>query len=289
MILTTPGHDYAKPKPEKKYLVQAIGDKGSEDLDWKPHHCHVEDIEAKEAGEELARAREHAEWIDLQRAVQNLPLDLNLLIRDTMFNDIFGPGKEIIFPYEGPTYLQHSRALDRKLYEKYSSIYYCQNIWVIGKGSVGGLIETNEGATPTVLSKIKKVTLKWTWRDAMNSAPTRPFVQEYVESEMNKGGAERFDNLEVMEKFARICLDVEDELLRTWSYKLYELGALQLNNLVIDAREAFAPDGEFLGLAAAHRWEKSIRPPSHLHIWTPGDDNNDMAKQIFQIIAGKYS
>lgn len=288
MILTTPGRDYANLKPETKSPMHTIRDQDVDDLDNKPHCCHIEDVEAREAGEKVAGVGENADWINLQRAVEKLPVELNLLIRDTMLKEIFGPGKEVILPYDGSTYLQHFRALDRRLHEKYSHIYYCENMWVIREGSVRWLIKIKEGPIPRVLLKIKNVTLKWTWRDAMNSAPARAFIQEHIDSEMQKGGADGFDNLEVMEDFAGICMEVEDELLITWSDRLYQIGSLQLDTLVIDAREAFAPDGEFMGLWAAHRWTKPVHRPRHLYIWTPNDDK-DLAEQMYAMIAGKYS
>ena len=261
--------------------MHAIRDQDVDDLDCKPHCCHVEDIEAREAGKELARARENADWINLQRAVQNLPIELNFLIRDIILKEIFGPGKEIILPCDGSTYLQQFRALDRRLHEKYSHIYYCENMWVIGEGSAGWPIKCYE-EIPSNLLKIKNVTLKWTWRDAMNTAPTRPFIQEYMDSEMQKRGANGFDNLDVMRNFAGVCTDVAHKLLMKWLERMYGIGHLQLDTLVIDAREAFAPDGEFLGLMAAHHWTKSILRPRHLYFWVPNHDN-DLAEQMCAI------
>lgn len=288
MILSTPGCNYANPKAEDRYLLSAIGDEDVDDTDWKPDYAHAQDVAAEEAREKLARAREQAEWINLQHAVQSLPLDLNLLIRDTMLEEIFGPGKEIVFPYEGPTYVQHFRALDRQLYHRYSCIYYCQNTWVFGEGYVSWLIEHGKLAIPRVLSKIRNVNLKWTWRDVVNNGPARPDIQKHIDWEMKMAGAEGFDNIKVMQRFQWTCTKVTTELQHIWLEKLREIGSMQLDHLVIDAREAFAPDGEFLGLKAARRWTKSMHLPYYLEIWAPVH-NEDLAEQIFQIITRRYS
>ena len=287
MILTTPGRDYRVPISEIEYPVPAIGDEDLNDSDWKSNYCHNEDSEAKEEREALARAREHAAWIRLQKAVQSLPLDLKLLIRDTLLEGVFGPGREIVYPYEEPTYLGYFRALDRRLYDKYSHIYYCQNTWVIAEGSASWLIEYNHFITPEVCSKIRNITLRWTWRDAMDVGPIRPDVEDYIDREMKAAGAGGFDNWEIMGKYYITCPRVEWELEIIWLQKSREIGCMQLDNLVIDAREAFAPDGKFLGLEAARCWAVSDKPPYYLEVWAPNRDNY-LADQMLDIVSRRY-
>ena len=288
MILTTPGRDYRVQISEIEYPVPAIGDEDLHVPDLRRSHCHIEDVEAEEQSEELARAREHAAWISLQEAVQSLPLELNLLIRDTMLEELFGPGKEIVYPYKGPAYVQHFRALDRHLYNTYSHIYYCRNMWVIEEGSESGLLRYNHSIAPEIPSKIKNLTLRWTWRDALDIDPVRRNIQDYIDREMEAAGAGGFDNLKVLRDFDTTCYEVECELEHIWFRKSYEIGCMQLDYLVIDAREAFAPDGKFLGLEAARWWAESSQPPPHLDTWAPNDDEN-LAEQIFDLVIARYS
>lgn len=161
-------------------------------------------------------------------------------------------------------------------------------MWVIGEGSAKKLIETSNSTTPTILSRIRNITLKWTWRDAREHGPIQPDVQKYVDAMMEMEGPEDFDNVKVMLKFKWACTNVTSELDHIWWQKSREIGSMNLHVLVIDAREAFAPDGEFLGLEAAHEWEESDHPPYYLEIWAPENGEN-LAGQIFAIISGKYA
>lgn len=154
-------------------------------------------------------------------------------------------------------------------------------MWVIGEGLAKGLIEKSNLATPTTLSRIRNVTLKWTWRDARKHGPIQPDVQKYIDTVMEREGAEDFDNLEVMLKFDRACTNVTNELHHIWWEKSREIGSMDLHMLVIDAREAFAPDGEFLGLEAARDWEESEHSPCYLRIWAPDNDE--------RLAEGRYS
>ena len=202
MILTTPGRVFVIPEllplQPPNYSLGRVGVIyfGYRPNHWKFSRDLLEDFRAKKAW-----AHEQAAWVSLQRDIQNLPLDLNLLIRDALYGEVFGPGKDIVFPYEGRAYMEQLRALSRRLYEQYSNIYYCENMWVIGEGSAKSWIETSNLATPTILSRIRNITLKWTWMDARKYGPIRPNVQEYVDVMMATKGAEDFDNLEVMWKF----------------------------------------------------------------------------------------
>lgn len=284
IILTTPGRNYAIPKPLNK-------DAGRINVNahaYKPNYWRFLDGVVKNVEGKKSWAHDQADWISLQRAIQDLPLELNLLVRDTLFEELFGPGKEIIFPYEGRTYTEQFRALDRRLYDKYSYTYYCENKWVIGEGSAKWLIEASKKAMPPILPRIRNIALKWSWRDAERHGPIQPGVQRFINTEMEIRGAEEFDNLHVMQKFKDTCNNATSELLLIWWGKSTEIGKMQLDMLVIDAREAFAPDGEFLGLDAARQWEESDRPPYIMEIWVPNDDKN-LADRIVDIIVGRYS
>lgn len=289
IILTTPGRDFAIPEPlllsppNHNLRSGSVTSYSGWPNNWNFSNGFFNDVEVKKVS-----ANEEVDWMSLQRAIQNLPLELNLLIRDTLYEEIFGPGKEIVFPYKGRAYMEHFRALSRPLYDKYSYIYYSENMWVIEDGPAKGLIEASYMATPTILSRIRNITLKWTWWDAENPGPIPPDVQHCIDLEMEMKGAENFDNLDVMWKFKSMCNEITNELHHIWWAKSREIGSMDLDMLVIDAREAFAPDGEFLGLEAARQWEESNHPPNDLEIWAPNNDQ-DLADQIYNIIRGKYS
>ena len=223
------------------------------------------------------------EWIKLQQAVQNLPLDVNLVIRDALLEQSFGPGKEIVFPINEPSYLQHFRALDRQLLDKYHYIYYSQNMWFIEEGPATWLMQYAYEFMPYQFSQIRNLTLKWTCKDYCGEGlEAATFLDWCIE----EGGTEGLDNLQTMFDFSKLCEKVREELEFTWWNKMELISSMELEYLVIDARDAFAPDGQYLGLRTAHdcNWTRFSNFPDHLRVLAP---DNDLADQIYDILVTK--
>ena len=248
-------------------------------------HSGGPSVDDKKAGPAcVGSSTESSEWVKLQGAIQGLPMDVNLLIRDSLHEEIFGPGKEIVFPLHEPRYLQHFRALDRHLYKKYHYIFYSQNMWVIEEGPGDSIFQYPRDTKAYQLSQIKNLTLKWTPRDRNWEELD---VGQFIDLHTKEGGADGMDNVQAVYDFLRICEGATYELRNTWWKKLEEvLTMTHLDSLIIDARDAFAPDGEYLGLTAARDcdWSRSSILPKNLQVLAP---DSDLVGQIYDVIVAK--
>lgn len=288
-ILATPGRD--PTKHSRRNREQYAGSCDSLEWMFQELRAHlqgpdVEDEKARPMGDKCDLASSEnggSEWMRLQLAVQNLPLDVNLLIRDALLEESFGPGKTIVFPIYEPSYLQHFRALNRQLEDKYHYIYYSQNMWVIEEGPADWKFQYSYEFMPYQFSQIRKLTLAWTRRDYHWEGLE---IEQFIDWQIEEGGTEGMDNLRAMGDFAMICDKATHELKHTWGLKLDMMSSMKLEYLIIDARDAFAPDGQYLGLAAAHecRWSRFSNFPIYLQVLAPG---SGLADQIYKILVAK--
>lgn len=283
-ILTTPGRNPTEHSDEMDHRHTD----NSKRVEWLSRELKTvlggPNVDDKKVGLAcVTSSNESVKWVELQRAIQGLPLDVNLLIRDSMHEDIFGPRKKIVFPLREPSYLQHFRALDRQLYNKYHYIFYSQNMWVIEEGHGDPIFKYAKDTMPYQLSQIRNLKLKWTRRDCnWEELDVGKFINLYTK----EGDADGMDNMRACYDFLRISEMATHELKRTWSKKLDEVSMMPLDSLIIDARDAFAPHGDYLGLITAHncKWSRYSILPKNLQVLAP---DSDLAGQIYDIIVAK--
>ena len=279
-ILTTPGRNPTEHSDEMDYRHTDNHERVDRLFRELKSHSGGSKVDGKKAAPACVdSSNENSKWVKLQRAIQGLPLDVNLLIRDSMHEEIFGPGKEIVFPLREPRYLQHFGALDRHLYNKYHYIFYSQNMWVIEEGLGDSMFKKSKNTVPYQLSQIRNLTLKWTRRDCNWGELD---VGRFIDLHTKEGEAYGMDNMRACYDFLRICIMATYELKRTWSEKLEKVSMMHLDSLIIDARDAFAPDGEYLGLTAASSvCSRYIILPKKLQILAP---DSHLAGQIYDVI-----
>lgn len=282
-IFTTPG------RRQTEHIIEMDHRYANKRVEWLSQelktHSGGPNVVGKRAGPACVGSNnESSRWVKLQRAIQGLPTDVNLLIRDSMHEEIFGPGKEIVFPLREPKYLQHFRALDRQLYNKYHYIFYSQNTWVIEEGPGDSVFKDVKYTMPYQLSQIRKLTLKWTRGDCNREVLD---VGQFIDLYTKEVDADGMDNIQAVYDFLRICEIVKHELTRTWSKKLEGVSMMRLDSLVIDAREAFAPDGEYLGFTTASMCDPSrcCMLPKDLQVLAP---DSDLAGQIYDLLVAKH-
>lgn len=281
-ILATPGRDPTIIHNESHCCTNRY-----EGVEWLSEELKVHpggpDADNREAGPACASSsNENSEWVKLQKAMLNLPLDVDLLIRDSLHEEIFGPGKEIVFPNHDPSYLRHFRALDRDSYQKYHSILYSKNMWVIKEGPADPIFQYAKDIIYQS-SQIKNLTLKWTRRDYEK---IQLGIEQFIDFHIEKGGADGMDNTRAVYDFSAMCDIATWELKSTWCKKLEKVSMMNLDSLTIDARDAFAPDGEYLGLSNARdlALEIPLILPKDLRVLAPGDV---VARQIHDVIVAK--
>lgn len=130
-ILTTPGREPGRLQHQNWYNPPISHNAWwHEWCDWRMSlnldanaNSHLADVDVNS----------DTEWLQLQKAVQELPIDINRMIRDSVHEIVFGP-KDVVLPYVDPNDLRHFSALNSELYGKYHELYYSKNMWILADG-----------------------------------------------------------------------------------------------------------------------------------------------------------
>jgi hypothetical protein len=194
---------------------------------------------------------------DLQYQCQRLPLEIRRMIMDIMLKDTFGP--KMVHPYRDRTVANVFLALNRDLYRKQYKQYWSSNTWVIGKGSVNktmlfmserpyniDITEYSRHRPNKAALNIQYVKLCFSRNDAQG-----PEDWLQVLELTQDGTLTRISNpYSMLEAFRTQCKYFKSVALRTWRDKFERVAVLNLRHLTLDLTEAYAPNGEFLGLEA---------------------------------------
>lgn len=210
-----------------------------------------------------------------QSMVHDLPPELFRLVKDMMFEEAFGPKR--VFPYEDPTIMNIFLALNKQLYQKYSNIYWCQNTWVVGQGpadrTMRFMIQKPYDA------RIKEFSLQIPNRLALEITSVHmllsrrdvPRCTEWIEDPETRGDKQLGlkDRL-VIQQFQNEREYFKSTAFRTWQDKFDRLAVLNLRHLTLDLTDAFAPDGEYVGVNAVERFIPFVHGlPPDLRILAP--------------------
>jgi len=222
-------------------------------------------LEEKKVSDDLSRAKPTCteapdpSWRHFQERVQDLPPEMFRMVENMVFEEAFGPKR--VFPYEDPAIMNIFLALDRRLYRMYSDIYWCQNTWVIGQGSVD---KTMRFMTQRPYdASIKEFSLQIPHRLALGiksvhirlnkeDVPSSTDWLETTDSELDTPlGLE--DRL-IIQQYQNECEYFTCTAFRTWQDKFERLAVLNLRHLTLDLTEAYAPNGEYIGVGAVERF-----------------------------------
>ena len=195
-------------------------------------------------------------WEDFKHRVHNLPLELFQIVRDTMFDDVFGP--KDVFPHKDPSILNVFLALDRHLYRKYSDIYWRQNTWIVGNGRAEKTMQFmslkpfdfridgfSEQTPNRVALGIKSIHISLSredipvWHQPMDPEDGIPFELRRT--------LDIPDYQDQTEHFKSTAFEI-------WQQKFDRIAVLNLQHFTLDARDAFAPNGEYLGVSAVEQF-----------------------------------
>lgn len=220
-------------------------------------------------------------WLQLQQAVQELPLEIIRMIQDSMYEPVFGP-KDVVLPYVDPKDLRHFGDLNSELYDRYHSLYYSENMWILADGPLDEIDEWFTKMYRSTLSAIKNVTIRWTRADFDETEWLKLEPDRFIETQVDRGGSEGLNNIQALNDYARACQRISDYLKHIWTEKLMILRELNLDLLVVDATDAYGPDGDYLGVEVYPliTWFES-NLPCYLQVWAPDDE---LASQIYDHI-----
>lgn len=204
--------------------------------------------------------------------IHGLPPEIFRMIKDAMFQEAFGP-ERWVYPYEEPAVVNIFLALDRRLYQKYSDIYWCENTWVIGQGPVDKTMRFM--SLEPYDSRIKEFSLQIPNRLALGITRIHiPFGRKDVPTyrewladtrlgkkahtglvdRLGKKAPMRLDDRLAIQRFQSEREYFRSTAFRAWQDKFDRLAVLNLTCLTLDMREAFAPDGEYVGVDAVERF-----------------------------------
>lgn len=206
-----------------------------------------------------------------RQLIHNLPSELLLLIQDEFFHLVFSPRH--IYPHNEHLNVDVFEALDHQLLAKYQHIFFCDNIWVIGQG------DRNDGVgfldrMPILLKKlIRKVEMSFTTHDHCHSSLDFYFAEDAQDTR---------NALEILQSYRQECAGVACKLTTTWWQKFYEVSFLRLDYCILDFTEAYAPDGEYLGVQVARELIQFCHGlPAEFFIYAP---TQDLADEIWDVL-----
>ena len=194
---------------------------------------------------------------DLQDQCQRLPPEICGMIMDIILEDTFGP--RTVHPYRDRTVANVFLALNRDLYRRQYQRYWSSNTWVVGKGSVNKTMlfmsERPFNMTATEYSRhrpnkaalnIRHVELCFSKEDAQGPEDWLQLLELTQDDTPT-----RISNPHSMlQAFRTQCEHFKSVALRTWRDKFERVAVLDLRHLTLDLTEAYAPNGEFLGIEA---------------------------------------
>ena len=220
-------------------------------------------------------------WLQLQRAVQELPLEIIRMIQDSMYESVFG-SKDVVLPHVDSKDLCHFSALNSELYNRYHSLYYSENMWILADGPLERIDECFGEMFYSTMSAIKNVTIRWTRAEVDEAAWLELEPDRFIETQLDKGGPEGLNNIQALSDYIGARQHISDELKYIWTDKLMILGALNVDLLVVDATDAYGPNGDYLGVKAhpfSPWFDNNL--PHHLEVWAPDEE---LASQIYDRI-----
>ena len=121
------------------------------------------------------------DWLQLQKAVRELPFDINCMIQDYVYEIVFGP-KNVVLSYVDPNDLRHFSALDSELYGKYHTLYYSKNMWMLADGPEDEIRLCFQSMSLRAESAIRNVTIRWTRGDVVAAKWSKLELEQFMET-----------------------------------------------------------------------------------------------------------
>ena len=158
-------------------------------------------------------------------------------------------------------------ALNRELYGKYWNISWSENTWFVETGKVDSTIKVLSNIPATVLHLVRKVELRY----AIPGIESRDSL------------AHCFFVLDLMRYFQWESQRILPKIMRLWFENLKIRVTLRLDDLVLDLSQAYAPDGEYVGVSAiagSPRFRHGL--PANLQVLAPTQILVDRMRAILE-------
>lgn len=176
---------------------------------------------------------------ELTQLVHSLPPELFGKVLQEFLHAVFRPRR--IYVGAEPLNLQVLGGLNRAMYAKHRSTFLSESIWVFGQGGYQETIGLLHMMPASLLTSIKKIEVRFTRHDYKEPSP------EHFYSLFRKTAPANDDPLNSLMDYIRKSANAKSHLMQIWLRKLDHLLSLKLDELVLDFKDAYGPDGEFVG------------------------------------------
>ena len=210
--------------------------------------------------------------VDFQDKISKLPPEICQIIMNMLFEEIFGP--RMIHSRNESSMMKRFLALNKQLYRQYSHVYWSQNTWVVGEGHTNismkfmtvppfdnSITEFSRQRPNEAGLRIRRLELRFSPKDL--EAP-------YLATIDRKKGPRLNGFWEQVEQCHMDAKTATSYLLQIWQDKFDRVAFLDLDRLTLDFRDAYAPDGVFLGVTLAQHLMRFVyRMPTEMVTMAP--------------------
>ena len=226
---------------------------------------------------------------ELRAGLRKLPKEICDAIESAFIKSTLAPG--FIFPDQAPgpngkhsfngEYFEPTRyevllGLNRANYQLHSFQFW-SNFFVVDAGTEYNSLDWLDRMHEDVQAKIRNVYISPSRDDMDKKAKTGA---EYKAWASHLRGAV-YDPLKLMHDFDRETIRLKDTLMMTWHRKMWYLKYLELENLIIDVRDAFGLDDSFLGDDFMHLMPPFTRKPQSVKVIANDDASAASLLSIF--------
>lgn len=242
------------------------------------------------------------EWSMLQQRVNILPLELFDMIKvmtlDSAFiGDIFPCQKSGVVVKDAcigeDINLKALGLIDRHTRQQYAERVWAENLWVLSTGANDNYPNPLGCLSPGVRRKIKRVLLEFSSEDFQYSN----FVSDlswhiFRRTKQPTDKWILFMEFDEKHNLAAANRAIASELLQIWEERASDIIGLELDELILDFKGTWRPDGSFLGVKLAKglrrfRWDSTPweTRPWALKVEAP---TAKLADTIHRILVGRY-
>ena len=169
--------------------------------------------------------------------------------------------------YFEPTKYEVLLGLNRATYQLHGRSFW-SNYFVVGNGPASYSMHSLRRMHKDVRAKIRKVYISLSRDDKPNRAA---HGAEYIASNSYHQGVVS-DPVELMHKFDTDTVRLNARIKWRWCEKMMYLSHLQLENLIIDVRDAFGVDDSFLGDSFMPKVPQFSKKPQKVEILANDDE-----------------
>ena len=215
---------------------------------------------------------------EMRQRIHDLPSELRLLILDHLLHSAFGPRR--VYPDNERMNVMVFEALDHELLAKYHRLFFSDNIWVIGQGDRDEGVGFLHRMPKDLHDSIRRVEMSFVTRDFFRTKENHDFwlARHFTADPHDTGNA-----LKALNEYREVSSRAASDLDMMWWEKFYAVATLELDYCSLDFREAYAPDGEFMGVKAARYLTRFVHGiPAELWIRAPTPDLEAEIRDILE-------